>query len=223
MRIQWRQLGRSCAAQASAQRFVQRHLELPLEGVGDLCDLVQQLEPRSSRSVEQRAAIVSAMLHDARDPQIHRALLQTLLPGIVSVCRQLQFGRGIVEEPSDALDEAISMASELLVDWAGQQRAYAAPDVLSALRGRLRRWLLKEKSARNNAEITSTVVATSDDSSSLVTRLNAYGGSEHERLARLTYARVFEGQRWADLAKADHSAPRALQQELQQFATRFLL
>ncbi len=223
MRTQWRRLGRSCAAQASARGFVERHSELALDGVDDLCDLVFALEARSGRSVEQRAAIVAAMLVDAKDSQIHRALLQTLLPGIVSVCRQLQFGRGIVEDPSLALDEAISMASELLVDWAGQQRPYALPDLLSALRGRLRRWLLKEKAARANSDVDVSAVASRSEDNGLITRLSGYCGGPHERLARLTYARVFEGQPWRDLAKADHSAPGALQQELQQFATRFLL
>ena len=98
-------------------------------------------------SVLERAAIVRALLEEASDPDIHRALLQTLLPGVVSVCRQLRFGDGIVDEPSETVAMAISLLSELLVDWAGQSRQYAAPDLLSALRGRLRRWLLKEKEA----------------------------------------------------------------------------
>ncbi len=223
MRTQWRQQGRSSSSQISAREFVHRNNELALHGVRDLCDLVDALEPRSGRSIEQRAAIVRALLRDAADPQLHRALLQTLLPGIVSVCRQLQFGRGIVEDPSMALDEAISLASELLVDWAGQDRQYAAPDLLSALRGRLRRWLLKEKAARSSNELDASNVSARSDDDGLITRLNNYCGGPHDRLARLTYARVFEGQPWRDLAKADHSAPRALQQELQQFATKFLL
>jgi hypothetical protein len=199
------------------------HKDLALCAVRDLCDLVNILEPRSGRSVEQRAAIVAALLRDAQDPQLHRALLQTLLPGIVSACRQLQFGRGIVEDPSVALDEAISLASELLVDWAGQDRQYAAPDLLSALRGRLRRWLLKEKIARAGNDLDVSNIAGPSNDAGLINRLHEYCGGEHDRLARLTYARVFEGQPWGELAKADHSAPRALQQELQQFALRFLL
>jgi hypothetical protein len=46
---------------------------------------------------------------------------------------------------------------------------------------------------------------------------------EHGRLVRLTYARVFEGRSLRELAAHDHSAPVALQSELQRFAVRYLL
>ena len=202
---------------------MERHVELALDGVSDLGDIVSALEPRGGRTVEQRAAIVRVLLEDAHDPLLHRTLLQTLLPGVVSVCRQLQFGRGILAQPSDALDEAISMTSELLVDWAGESRQYAAPDLLSALRGRLRRWLLKEKAARRDVVDQSVREVPAPESSTLLVRLAGYQGGPHDRLARLTYARVFEGRALKELAAADRSSPLSLQNELQQFATRFLL
>ncbi|HVA53610.1 MAG TPA: hypothetical protein VNF05_08885 [Acidimicrobiales bacterium] len=223
LRLEWRRVGRSSSAREATRRLDERHRELRLEDQGDLCDVVALLESRSGRTVLERAQIVRALLEEASDPDLHRALLQTLLPGVVSVCRQLRFGDGIVDDPSETLSIAVSLLSELLVDWAGQSRQYAAPDLLSALRGRLRRWLLKEKEAVKVVSRFDDVDRAADESSPLLTRLETMRGGEHDRLVRLTYARVFEGRSLRELAADDHSAPVSLQSELQYFAVRFLL
>jgi hypothetical protein len=222
LRHEWRRLGRSHGARAATRRLDERYPELDLAAQEDLCDVVALLESRSSRKVLERAAIVRALLQEASDPDVHRALLQTLLPGVVSVCRQLRFGDGIVDEPSETVAMAVSLLSELLVDWAGQSRQYAAPDLLSALRGRLRRWLLKEKEALRQVSPFEAVERAAEESSPLLTRLQSLRG-EHDRLVRLTYARVFEGRSLRELADHDHSAPVSLQSELQHFAVRYLL
>jgi len=222
MRTEWRWIGRRPSARAALRRLDERHPDLGLAGEHDLCDLLGLLESRGGRNVLERAEIVRALLEEATDPDIHRALLQTLLPGVVSVSRQLRFGEGVVDEPSEMVSVAISLLSELLVDWAGQSRTYAAPDLLSALRGRLRRWMLKEKEARRAVSAYEPVDRAASESSPLLARLHSLGG-EHERLARLTYARVFEGRSLRELAADEHSTPAALQSELQYFAIRFLL
>jgi len=203
--------------------LAQRHPDLDLGGLNDLCDIVTLLEARGGRNVLERAEIVRALLEEAGDPEIHRALLQTLIPGIVSVCRQLRFGDGIVEDPSEAVGVALGLASELLVDWAGQSRQYAAPDILSALRGRLRRWLLKEKAARRSISNFDQHDEPATEASPLLTRLDSFRGSQYDRIARLTYARVYEGLSLREVAAQDHSSPVALQKELQHFAVRFLI
>lgn len=223
LRSEWLRVGRRASAQEATRRLDERHPDLDLGHQDDLCDVVSLLESRGGRNVLERARIVQALLEEACDPDIHRALLQTLLPGVVSVCRQLRFGQGIVEEPSETLAMAISLLSELLVDWAGQSRQYAAPDLLSALRGRLRRWLLKEKQAAQRLSSFDAVERPADESSSLLTRLESLRGGEHDRLVRLMYERVFEGRSLRELAAHDHSAPVSLQAELQHFAVRFLL
>jgi hypothetical protein len=222
LRQEWRWVGRRPSAREALRRLDERHPDLRLYDQHDLRDVVDLLESRSGRSVLERAQIVRALLEEASDPDIHRALLQTLLPGVVSVCRQLRFGEGIIEEPSEMLGVAISLLSELLVDWAGQSRAYAAPDLLSALRGRLRRWMLKEKEALHNVTNYDVGGRAAEASSPLLTRLEGLR-EEHDRLVRLTYARVFEGRSLRELAAHDHSAPVSLQSELQNFAVRFLL
>ena len=149
MRYEWRHVGRTTQSRRSLAALDERFPDLRLGGLTDLFDIVILLEARGGRTRPRtRSRSCARCSKQADDPQVHRALLQTLLPGIVSVCRQLRFGDGIVDEPSETLAMAVGLASELLSDWAGQSRQYAAPDILSALRGRLRRWLLKEKAAR---------------------------------------------------------------------------
>jgi len=223
LRREWRQTGRRPSAQRACRRLSDRYPQLDLAHETDLCGVVELLESRSPRSALERAAIVRVLLREASDPDVHRALLQTLLPGLVSVCRQLRFGRGVVDEPSEIIAVAVALLSELLVDWAGQSREYPAGDILSALRGRLRRWLLREKTA---SAVLSPVVAIEPpalEPSPLLTRLESLCTGEHERLARLAYARIFEGASLRDLGHRDHSAPVSLQTELQRFALHHLL
>jgi hypothetical protein len=223
IRYEWLHVGHSNRARTAMAVLAQRHQDLDLGGLCDLYDVVALLETRGGRTVLERAEIVRALLEEAGDPEIHRALLQTLIPGIVSVCRQLRFGDGIVEDASETVGVALGLASELLTDWAGQSRQYAAPDILSALRGRLRRWLLKEKAARRSTSYFEHHDEPAVEASPLLARLHSFRGSQYDRIARLTYARVFEGRSLRDVAAQDHSAPATLQKELQHFAVRFLI
>jgi len=223
MRYEWRHTGRTPGARRSLAVLQERHPDIGVDGLDDLCGVVTILEARGGRTVIERARIVQALLEECGDPELHRALLQTLLPGIVSVCRQLRFGDGIVRDPSETVSMALGFASELLTDWAGQSRTYAAPDLLSALRGRLRRWLMKEKAASLATRANYSDNEPAVESSPLLARLNSFRGSQYERIAGITYARVFEGRSLHDVAAADHSAPSTLQKELQHFAIHYLI
>ena len=223
LRREWPGLGRTREAQTALAYLVERHPCIGLGDLGDLCAVVDALEVKSGRSALERAEIVRALLEDSKDPLIRRTLLQTLIPGIVSVCRQFHFGEGIVRDPSETLGVAVALACELLVDWAGQSRQYCAPDILSALRGRLRRWLLKEKAALRSVSPFDRVDEPAVENSPLLARLDSYRGSQYDRIARITYSRVFEGRSLRELARDDHSAPSSLQAELQHFAIRFLI
>ena len=223
LRREWERVGRTKEAREALRTLDERHPLVGLHDLCDLCDLVGILEARGGRSVLERASIVRAMLEEAADPLVHRALLQTMIPGIVSVCRQLRFGDGIIKDPSETVSMALGLASELLVDWAGESRQYAAPDILSALRGRLRRWLLKEKSALCAVSYFEQGDEPAVEDSPLLTRLVSFRGSKYERLARITYASVFEGRSLRELAHEDCSAPGSLRAELQHFAVRHLI
>ena len=223
IRNEWQYVGRTRRARASLESFRSSHPELALGDAWDLRDVVHALEARSGRTVIERASIVQALLESANDPDIHRTLLQTLIPGIVSVCRQLRFGDGIIDDPSETVAMALSLTSDVVNDWCGESRQYAAPDILSAVRGRLRRWLLKEKDARHLVTGHELLDVAARESSPLLTRLQSLRGGQYDRLASLTYARVFEGRSLRDVATDDHSSPASLQKELQHFAINFLL
>ena len=223
LRDDWRWRGRREDSISACARLRERHPNLAVLDALDLFDVVVALDTASDRSVLQRAHIVQALLMESDLEIVRRALLQTLLPGVVSVCRQLRFGQGIVDQPHDAVETAISLLNELIMDWAGQSRPYAAPDLLSALRGRLRRSLLKEKASRIHSENLDDFESTAVESSPLLARLETLRRGPHERLARLTYDCVFAGVGLRALARADHSSVPTLKQELQVFALTYLL
>lgn len=223
LRREWERVGRTTESREALGILCREHPSLGLDRSGDLCEIVNLLEAGGGRGVLERAEIVRALLEEAANPMLHRTLLQTMIPGIVSTCRQLRFGDGIIAEPSETLAMALGLASELLVDWAGQSRQYAAPDILSALRGRLRRWLLKEKAAMGATSYFEPGDDPAREDSPLLARLSSFRGSQYDRLARLTYARVFEGRSLRELATEDCSAPGSLRAELQHFAVRHLI
>ncbi len=223
LRLDWRRSGHLAESRHAMSRVASRHPDLDLTRLSDLGDIVDALEVRGGRSVLERAALVTALLEDAGDPLVHRALLQTLLPGVVSVCRQLRFGAGAVADTSETLAVAIALLSQVLTEWAGQTRTYAAPDILSALRGRLRRWLIKEKRERSLVAPLERLDRAVPATSTLDARLATFRGSDHERIARLTYRRVLGDESLRDLAREDHSSPRSLRAELQTFAVHCLL
>lgn len=223
LRKEWERKGRTAEARAALSGLVNHAPALGLDVLDDLCDVVRILELRGGRTVLERAALVQALLECAGAPLIGRTLLQTLIPGVVSVCRQLRFGDGIIRDPSETLTMALGLTSELITDWAGQSRQYAAPDILSALRGRLRRWLLKEKAALGALSYFEQSDEPASEDSPLLARLSSFRGSQYDRIARLTYKRVFEGRSLLELASEDHSAPGSLRAELQHFAVRHLI
>jgi len=223
LRYEWSAIGFDARSRV-VWRDIQQRNQLDFVDADNLGTLLKRLEPRGGLSVEERSTVIQALLLEANNPDVHRALLQTLLPGLVSTCRQLNFGRGIASCPSDVVNEAITMLSEILQEWAGQSRQYAAPDILSALRGRLRRWLLREKdhARRNGGEVPVTTVEA--EASHLLTRLTKLmEHPEHCDLAEVVYARVFQNVPLAELARERHVAPVTLQRTLQQFSTEHLL
>lgn len=224
LRYEWTMIAPSTTSQLTWQRICREYELAYLDSALDFGQVLRRLEPGGGLSVEQRSHVITVLLIEASDRFVHRALLQTLLPGVVSVCRQLKFGRGIAERPSDVVSEAIALLSEIIRDWAGQSRTYAAPDLLSALRGRLRRWLLKEKEVRRRTANEIPMDATAPATSRLEARLELlFRHPEHERLARLTWRRVFEERPLRELAQEEGVSATSLRQELQRFASAYLL
>lgn len=215
LRKEWRLVGRG----RDARRVIEglrgaNGIEIP-DGVVDLHDLVAALEPRGGLDALSRARLVAALLARADDPLVRRCLLQTLLPGIISVARQLQFGAGIADDARTFLADTLAEAVELLTSWAGQRRGYAAPDLLNALRCRVRRRMLADKQRRteltgDDRRLDRRVVDEPDD---LVHRL-ATAIDEGVTDVDLVYARCVLGYSTSELAYAEDVSSGVLHRRL---------
>ncbi|NNN03592.1 MAG: hypothetical protein HKL87_06325 [Acidimicrobiaceae bacterium] len=184
-------------SRASLQLFVSRHPGLGLGDEISPLDLVTRLTRRGGLSTLQRAGVLRALLVDAEDPVLARTLLQTLLPGTTTVCRELHFGRGSVDDPSEALATAWALLGDLIREWAGQDRPYAGPDLLSALRGRLRRYIIKWRLSDETPLSEEWVGADTRDPLGDLAREVAQDPSPG---ARCAWARGAEGTSFEDLA-----------------------
>ncbi len=151
LRTEWRGIARGRDARRVVARLRAAHPDVLPAHVTDLHGLVLALEPHGGLTQEERARVVTVLLDAAGEPLVLRCLLQTLLPGIIAVARRLQFGAGIADDPRTFLADALHEAVDLLSQWSGQHRRYAAPDLLNALRCRLRRRMLADK--RRRAEL----------------------------------------------------------------------
>lgn len=117
-------------------------------GVGDLGELVGAMRPGGPGwHREAAAAVFRAMLRSQGvHPLVPRAVLQAVLPGLVSVARRLAWGAGGEWEDGGAFFvDAVTTAWEVIVEWSGEDRPYAVLDLLSAVRCRLRRQLLRHR------------------------------------------------------------------------------
>lgn len=157
--------------------------EVAAVGARDLGELVRSLragagpgQPTVARA--RSAAVLRAMLRSQGvHPLVPRAVLQAMLPGLVGVARRLAWGAGGEWADGGAFFvDVITTAWEVIVEWAGDDREYAVLDVLSAVRCRLRRQLLRHRALAVRAAPTSV-----DSSSASPWR---QGGSDLDELAK---------------------------------------
>jgi hypothetical protein len=157
MAAEWQSIGRSRSAVRALREVARRDpgLSALVLGSDDAippcpspCDVVDHMRRASGRIQREEAArLVRVLLREAEaDPFICRMLVQVLIPGLVMVARKLQWGRGGEwEDGEEFFGELLSTAWLVLREWSGQDRAYAALDLLSAIRCRLRRQLFRSK------------------------------------------------------------------------------
>ena len=214
LREEWRRLGRSPAARRALATLRATHASVVPATVRDLTELVAALEPNGGLDTLARARLVAALLSRAEDPVLRRCLLQTLLPGIVSVARILQFGEGIADDPRTFLADALFEAVELLRDWAGQHRPYAAPDLLGALRCRLRRRMLADKARRAELVAVPERPDVAADEAAMLARELATAATQGVTDVDLVYARCVLGFTAAELAAATGTTSGALRRRL---------
>jgi DNA-directed RNA polymerase specialized sigma24 family protein len=128
------------------------HLVLGTKDTPPICpspyELVEHMRRATGRQCREEAAnLIRVLLREASvDPFVSRLLVQALLPGLISVAGKLQWGRGGEWKNGDEFFSELLTTTWVTIDeWTGQDRPYAVLDLLSAIRCRLRRQLLRSK------------------------------------------------------------------------------
>ncbi len=226
LRDTWPQLGRRPSARVSARSFISRYPFLNLDNAADLCDVTSALDLKSGRSQESKAQILSALLRDASDPELRQALTVALIPGFHNEAAKLQ--RALKLDPGASLVSSMITAGDEIIDrWAGQDRPYAGPDILSAARSSVRREVLKDDRRRVlEHQVVEHVgwgwedgmfAAQEIPADFYRSELERFRGTNHERAARLTIAAVYEGRGWEDVGRMEDLSARGAQREARVF------
>lgn len=229
MRQEWQGISRSRAARQSLEDLASESHSIRSLGIKDLGDLVKVLEPGSGLDAAERAHVVSELLRlSGDDPLVTRALLQTLLPGLVGVARRLGWGRAAGMEPGVLMADLITLCFEVITEWRGQIRPYAAPDLLNAVRCRMRRQLANcHPSASLDSELERArdlCVAISDAEpfDEIGARLQALGADLDPLGAAGLYGREVLGFTYRELASMIGVSPRKLAEASRRMAMRIL-
>jgi hypothetical protein len=146
LRNEWRAIGTSRISRTVCDRLAGREPVIARLDVDDLAGLVSALSLSSAAlSRNEAAALIGAMLHSATvDPLIPRAIIQALIPGILGLAGRMD----ATAPPWNDLDafygDAVSCLFEQITAWAGTLRPYAAGDLLSGVRTKLRTLQISE-------------------------------------------------------------------------------
>jgi hypothetical protein len=152
--LDWRAVSRGCESKHALSLLAAKEPAVASTGAEDLGELVALLrdaigDPRG----DWAPRVLQAMLRtQSVDPLIPRAILQALLPGLVTVARRLSWGSG--GEWIDGgtfFSDLITTTWEVITEWRGEDRPYALLDLLSAVRCRMRRQIVGRRSTREVA------------------------------------------------------------------------
>lgn len=137
---------RALEALAKAEPLI---AELQTADLGALISTLRRADSPASRTLAART--LQAMLRSqSAHPLVSRAILQALLPGLVTVARRLSWGSGGDWSDGGAFfADVLATAWEVITAWSGDDRAYAVLDLLSAVRCRVRRQLIRDRMARS--------------------------------------------------------------------------
>jgi len=152
--IDWRAISRGSESIRALELLAAKEPEVAATHALDLEELVGLLRGTiGDPSATWAPRVLQAMLRaQSVHPLISRAILQALVPGLVTVARRLSWGSG-----GDWIDggtffsDLITTAWEVITEWRGEDRPYALLDLLSAVRCRMRRQILSRRSAREIA------------------------------------------------------------------------
>jgi hypothetical protein len=152
---EWRATARTAQSRAALRRLAAAEPAVAALGVADLGELVEAIgRPSGTAGRDEAARVLQAML---RSQGVHtlvpRAVLQAILPGLVTVARRLSWGSGgDWDGGASFFADVMTTAWEVIVEWSGQDRPYAVLDLLSAVRCRLRRQMLRASEGRRRLD-----------------------------------------------------------------------
>jgi len=151
LRIEWRALGTGLTSRTACHRLATCEPVIAHLHVSDLAELVSALSPSSAGlSRDDAADVITAMLHSATlDPLIARAIIQALLPGILGLARRIDGSAPPWGDLDTFYGDAVSCLFEQITTWAGTRRPYAAGDLLSGVRVKLRTLQVSEARHRS--------------------------------------------------------------------------
>src|ERR1039458_8965583 len=140
LRSEWQAIGTTPPSSTACHRLAQCEPVVADLEVGDLAELVAALSPSSARLTRNEAAeVITAMLRGAdADVLIPRAIIQALIPGVVALSRRIDTTDGPWCDLDQFFVDAISCLWEQIITWSGTTHPYAAGDLLSGVRTRLR-------------------------------------------------------------------------------------
>jgi hypothetical protein len=193
LRIEWQALGTAAVSSSACHRLAEREPVVERLKLQNLAELVDALSLSSNRlSRNEAAGVLSAMLKNAGlDPLIPRAILQALIPGVLALSSRVDLANGPWCDQDAFYAEGVSALWELTNLWAGTDRPYAAGDLLSGVRTRLRTLQLTERRHRSRQ---------SDTPDALDNLVASIGRSGEELLAAALAEATGNGLKVADAA-----------------------
>ena len=150
LRSEWLATGTTPSSSTACHRLAQCEPVVARLQVNDLAELVDVLSLSSHQlSRNEAAAVIAAMLRSAGvDVLIPRAIIQALIPGVVALSRRIDTTDGPWCDLDQFFVDAISCLWEQIITWSGTTHPYAAGDLLSGVRTRLRTLQASERRHR---------------------------------------------------------------------------
>jgi hypothetical protein len=151
LRSEWRAIGTTPQSRAACHRVAQCEPVVADLEVDNLAELVAALSLSSGRlSRNEAAEVIAAMLRSAdTDALVPRAIIEALIPGVLALPRRFDLAEGPWCDLDAFHADAISALWELTTRWSGTHRPYAAGDLLSGVRTRLRTLQSSERRHRS--------------------------------------------------------------------------
>ena len=151
LRSEWLAIGATPPSSSACHRLAQCEPVVADLEVDNLAELVTALSLSSGQlSRNESAEVITAMLRSADvDALVPRAIIEALIPGVLALPRRFDLAEGPWCDLDAFHADAISALWELTTRWSGTHRPYAAGDLLSGVRTRLRTLQSSERRHRS--------------------------------------------------------------------------